>query len=259
MIDDSGKAVLSNDFFASFGKCDDSTIKKEEEPVKHEQAENVMTSTRLVHSNSVIGIESVYQQEEKSNHQQQQEEEEQEQGTPKMNTTSIPVPSIPLRRYNSDLTGITTTTILQNQVLSSISESSIIPQTPKDSYFNAANLGTGLTPIFNLTPQFNSLMYSMMNINSPKRGGSAGNGVNLITPDFFSSQQQEQRSQLQGLEEEARLETSTVTMNELMGQTVMKEKAVNDSVPSSSSSNGGGAQTSGWSSSEDSGDARLAL
>ncbi|KAL6449975.1 hypothetical protein SBY92_000760 [Candida maltosa Xu316] len=44
------------------------------------------------------------------------------------------------------------------------------PQTPKETY---TYVSTGLTPLFNLTPQFNALMYSVMNINnSPpyKRG-----------------------------------------------------------------------------------------
>ncbi|RLV90439.1 hypothetical protein JA1_004583 [Spathaspora sp. JA1] len=244
-IDDSGKAVLSNDFFASLESSGHNRKEKEEIRKPQPVEETVIPPTKLVRSNSVIGFETAYQPNLEEHTIQQQQEAP---------STAIPA-ALPLRRHNSDLTGISVSTILQTQTLSSISENSIIPQTPKDSYFSSSNLGTGLTPIFNLTPQFNSLMYSMMNINSPKRNVGAGaSGVNLITPDFFTSQQQEQRSQLHGLEEEARLQTSTITMNELMGPGDIKENVATDTLTSGSS-----VQASEWSSSEDSGDARLAL
>lgn len=48
-------------------------------------------------------------------------------------------------------------------------------------------VSTGLTPIFNLTPQFNSLMNSVMSLNSPQY--RKGMNPFLVNQEIFTSEQ----------------------------------------------------------------------
>lgn len=89
-----------------------------------------------------------------------------------------------LRRCNSDITGSITQPKLESQ-LSSVNENFMTnPQTPKDNYMYVS---TGLTPIFNLTPQFNSLMNSVMSLNSPQY--RKGMNPFLVNQEIFTSEQ----------------------------------------------------------------------
>lgn len=97
-----------------------------------------------------------------------------------------------LRRCNSDITGSITQPKLESQ-LASVNENFMTnPQTPKDNYMYVS---TGLTPIFNLTPQFNSLMNSVMSLNSPqyKKGGM---NPFLVNQEIFTSENQQTPHQI---------------------------------------------------------------
>lgn len=118
LIDDSGKAILSTDFFdiKKLGKVD------KVDKIDKDRAVEKPTIPKLTHYNTVIGIETIDDM--------------------KLSTISETTNNLPL-----------------------------LPQTPnfnKDYHFN-----TGFTPnsslALNLTPLFNSMMYSMMSLQSPKR------------------------------------------------------------------------------------------
>ncbi|EMG47111.1 hypothetical protein G210_2611 [Candida maltosa Xu316] len=146
-IDDSGKAVLSSDIFAPT-----TTVKKQDE----DSTSPTTQPPALLHTKSAIGLDSLNKETNK----------------------------VPLRRHNSDITNFAS--VSKEYTIPSLSSISEVPpqqqqqqqqqqqpfnpQTPKETY---TYVSTGLTPLFNLTPQFNALMYSVMNINnSPpyKRG-----------------------------------------------------------------------------------------
>ncbi|ODV68061.1 hypothetical protein HYPBUDRAFT_152722 [Hyphopichia burtonii NRRL Y-1933] len=166
-----------------------------------------------------------------------------------------------LRRHNSDFTGINTSNVYAPN-LNSINEhdsspldklnnkSSILPQLPqtpkiKENYLYSS---TGLTPSsnflsnnlsFNLTPQFNSMMYSMMNINSPQLKISSNNQQFLSNQDFFMNQNNSPIN-------------NTINMNELMSLThdsSIKDSKISDEEVNTSTSN----------SNDENGDAKSAL
>ncbi|ODV82381.1 uncharacterized protein CANTADRAFT_24917 [Suhomyces tanzawaensis NRRL Y-17324] len=201
-IDDLGKAIFSSDFFASEPKEVSPTVevsphtKPLPAPVKAKAVSKAPTlkkeaklptvRPRLTHANSVIGIEAQYIQKEQK---------------PQIHENVNPANGTPaaLRRHNSDITGFTNT--VQNSSLASISEQGNItqppmPQTPKydDNYLYTS---TGFTPNtnlgFSLTPQFNSMMYSMMSINSPQV--RKNNQEFLMNQEFFMGGQPPQQTQ----------------------------------------------------------------
>lgn len=76
---------------------------------------------------------------------------------------------VALRRFNSDITGLASS-VLENQKLASIAEPFVdvlpmekLPQTPRRENYFLAPTGQSPNPVsFNLTPQFSSMMNSMM-------------------------------------------------------------------------------------------------
>lgn len=144
LVDELGKAILSDDYFSN---------QKENENIyaKKENDDQIIFKPRLGHANSVIGIEQYPDQ--------QQEQEQQQQ---RFKTDSTPV--LLKSKSVSTLSCVAENSTPSEPVL-------VPPTTPKlkDNYLLSAL--TGFTPninlAYNLTPQFNSLMYSMMN-NSPQ-------------------------------------------------------------------------------------------
>ncbi|KAK6457216.1 uncharacterized protein RJT20DRAFT_37913 [Scheffersomyces xylosifermentans] len=326
-IDDSGKAVLS-DFFNMDQKPTDTNTSTIEEAKVSESAATAVNSSvsapepeigsqflnrkaqtpppvlksRLTHVNSVIGIEAQYMSGSLSP--ALAVENTEEQSSAMQNRPNL------LRRHNSDFTGVAASSILtqQSNPMASINENYYsgnsqlqvpsngvqLPQTPnyKENYLYS---NTGLTPnsnlTFNLTPQFNSMMYSMMNINSPQQkkglhnsqqffmnqeffmnGGASNDGSAMMDQSGNSTQQSfnsqdyaqdqmqqelmEQQSQQQQ-DQQHQQQQASVNVTDLMSSQQEKEIAVeikptSDSIPSSVSSES-------VSNSEDSGDARLAL
>lgn len=225
-VDDSGKAVLSNDFFQSLTG---SQVKKEEVKTTTQSIdtskrsitpepkvnENEYTTNsreqsfkpRLTHANSVIGIETqhfpelAFKSENEAsvdfNQDQSKYSQQQLQGV-------FPPQGNALRRHNSDFTGLnigggfnaSSSLIPITEGMDEYSQANNLPQLPqtpkiKDNFLLAS---TGLTPslmiannnlTFNLTPQFNSMMYSMMNINSPQLKRNFNHSQFLLNQDFF--------------------------------------------------------------------------
>lgn len=202
-VDDLGKAVFSSDFFTSKNTVRHEPVQRNapvrngvsstsKEPV-HAQTpkrEKTEEKPRLTHSNSVIGIEVQHSTWAALPHAEAMAPQQ-------LQVQSSPKPNL-LRRHNSDFSGVAASSILtlSSAPLGAISEHKaaptaaaaadtlVVPQTPnfKENYLYSA---TGFTPTsasFNLTPQFNSLMYSMMNMNSP----AAKKGLQfLMNQDIF--------------------------------------------------------------------------
>lgn len=287
-VDDSGKAVLSNDFFQSLtGEVKQEELKsnKTSPAPLHKVDDNEYTTIKeqtafrpkLTHANSVIGIEAqhfpvlgndapvdLHQDGSKTPQQQQH--------------GVISSQSNMLRRHNSDFTGLNTGNVINassslNAINEGVDEYSQInhmpqlPQTPKikDNFLFTS---TGLTPslmignnnlTFNLTPQFNSMMYSMMNINSPQLKRSLNNSQFLLNQDFFMN-----LAPTNGTTNTNSNNQNTINMTDLLslgntnpasGKSDTNERIQQDQTesqmapPSSSSST----------SNDESGDARLAL
>lgn len=243
MIDELGKAVLSKDFF-------NEVFPEEPKPLKAETSAPVeLFKPKLTHSKSAIGIEAQYLP--LANFDFPSEPLEQ---TASLSDDFVQQPLV-LRRHNSDFTGISSVLGMGSN-LASISEATVDerqpPQTPKvkENYLFSS---TGLTPssnttnnnlIFNLTPQFNSMMYSMMHINSPQLKKFLNNPQTFLNQDFFMNQQPQAPALL------------TINMTDLMGMgasSAAPRPEKPDEAPSLSST------SSNYSMPEDSGDARLAL
>ena len=204
----------------------------------------------LPHTKSVIGIESMHNNEVKS--------------------------KAPLRRHNSDITNFSSSKDPVPQILAPINEASNNnppsnfnnPQTPRETY---GYVSTGLTPLFNLTPQFNSLMYSVMNLNASPAYKKANNPF-LINQELFTSGDNAaivQRGQhLEELAEHPRLEKLHEKSNAVMMEDLVEEKNPNNTTMDTHDNDalvGATQDITGHgnyllaSSSEDSGDARQAL
>lgn len=250
-IDDLGKAVLSGDMFAPTKLSMELVPSHPRSPKKSSPIQNspspkqvIDTPSTLVQSNSVIGIETFH---------------------------TDPKVKAPLRRHNSDITNFTSSARDSLPILSSINEAAIQsnnPQTPKDTYTYAS---TGLTPLFNLTPQFNALMYSVMNLNGSPSPFKRANNPFLVNQEIFtgcgvnesnSQQQQQQQSntssslssqsqQLEELVEQPHLEDHQSDLSsELLNS---KDATATDIIQQNY------LLTSSSSSLDESGDARLAL
>ena len=318
-IDDLGKAVLSSDFFTSsfelnaletteesFNKIKSSRRREpklvnQQKHKKVDNSEDEDSKPRLTHVNSVIGIEGQYLPQNQvggltppfgldSNDLNQNQNQTLMSGRPNL-----------LRRHNSDFTGVAASSILgthpaATNVLSSINENGNslsvpsvgiqLPQTPnyKENYLYSS---TGLTPnsnlTFNLTPQFNSMMYSMMGVNSPQQKKGLNNSIStnnnhsnnqfLLAQEFFmngshsettlmdsNSQQQPSfaQGQLQQQHEQygIHLQSDSINVGDLID--VSRSNELNSKLPLAESRSSG--MSSGSSSNaEDSEDARLAL
>lgn len=259
-IDELGKAVLSSDIFAPIASGDKHEMQQQEEITseKNEQLvddfSTVLTHSKvppvLPHTKSVIGIESMHNNEVKS--------------------------KAPLRRHNSDITNFSSSKDPVPQILAPINEASNNnppsnfnnPQTPRETY---GYISTGLTPLFNLTPQFNSLMYSVMNLNASPAYKKANNPF-LINQELFTSGDNAaivQRGQhLEELAEHPRLEKLHEKSNAVMMEDLVEEKNPNNTTMDTHDNDalvGATQDITGHgnyllaSSSEDSGDARQAL
>jgi hypothetical protein len=149
MVDDSGKAVLSGNFIdmpASTSKPSP-TSNESTNLVKNAASLKIPKQPKLTHANTVIGIESFGQESSSSQIQ--------------LSESGLGSASSPNLRMNHDSFAL--------QAISENGAHSGLPQTPnlsKDFMFS-----TGLTPgsglLLNLTPQFNSMMNSMMSFQSP--------------------------------------------------------------------------------------------
>jgi len=149
MVDDSGKAVLSGNFIdmpASTSKPSP-TSNESTNLVKNAACLKIPKQPKLTHANTVIGIESFGQESSSSQIQ--------------LSESGLGSASSPNLRMNHDSFAL--------QAISENGAHSGLPQTPnlsKDFMFS-----TGLTPgsglLLNLTPQFNSMMNSMMSFQSP--------------------------------------------------------------------------------------------
>lgn len=264
-IDELGKAVLSSDVFAPIASGDKNEMQQQQQQqqqeitseTKEQLADDFSTvpapskvPSMLPHTKSVIGIESMHSNEVKS--------------------------KAPLRRHNSDITDFSSSKDPAPQILAPINEASNNnppsnfnnPQTPRESY---AYVSTGLTPLFNLTPQFNSLMYSVMNLNASPAYRKPNNPF-LINQELFTNGDNAdivQRSQhLEELVEHPRLEKLHEKSNAVMMEDLVDEKNPNNTTMDTHNNDiltGGAQDVAGHanyllaSSSEDSGDARLAL
>lgn len=252
-IDDLGKAVLSGDLFNPTKIPLELVPSHPESPRESvlpkspslTRAIPISTGTPLVHTNSVIGIET-YNSENKS--------------------------KAPLRRHNSDITNFTSSTKDSIPSLSSINEAISTnsinnPQTPKETY---TYVSTGLTPLFNLTPQFNALMYSVMNINGSPPPFKRGNNPFLVNQEIFtgcgvnesnshqpSSSSSSQSQQLEELIEQPHLEGHH-NNNELSSD-LLPTKDPHQYTKDSNTEMVQNNYMLTSSSSDDSGDARLAL
>ncbi|KAI5952324.1 hypothetical protein KGF54_003190 [Candida jiufengensis] len=255
-IDDSGKAVLSSDIFqptTTTTATTTTTKEVKEEPKESEQtpqpAKAQLTTTTTPKQPQLNRSTSDYQLEDKR-------------------------PNI-LRRHNSDITNIISQPKLESTILSSINEnylSTNYPTTPQQSqHQNISYLSTGLTPMFNLTPQFNSLMYSVMNLNSPqfKKGMNPFTLNQEIFTSESSSQSQPSFQPLQEIEETVDSQQSNLQINEshaeISSQDIFiepssqQQKLVLGSGGDNSQPQGNGSCSDSSLNSEDSGDARLAL
>lgn len=256
MIDELGKAVLSSDLFLVDYKP---TPKAQERPlpklpteqiIEQKFAENPIRDDDLARLDSIIGLEGKdalpYTTGNRYN-----------KYNTATNTSMKPHPG-PLRRHHSDVTGAMSSNILSSvSTLSSINESADdllseraslqAPQTPKrrDSFSSVSN---ALTPSnFNLTPSFNSMMYSIMNINSPQQKKPTNGSQFLLNQEFFMNGTPSQPPSL------LHLAQNTISMTNLMTGAprpqVLHDTAAPQTVLSSSAS----------SNTDDSGDARVAL
>lgn len=305
LIDSLGKAVLSSDFFNSNPKdCGTPDIpcflndardslpkpksRKSSPPLtsKAKRSKSPPKETpkpKLAHSHSVIGIESQYLQ---KHYQQQSILSPPASLGSGQNPQAVTGPNL-LRRHNSDFTGVSASSILtQNPTLTSINEnwnfgshqttpSSTglqLPLTPKAKE-NYLYCSTGLTPGgnmgFNLTPQLNSMMYAVMNINSPQLKKGVSNQPFIMNQEFFVNDTQPEtfaqgQNQMQDgqnytfhfdqLSQELAAQHETIYMNDLMTLGINSPNKISISKPPTDHNF---LSTSG--SAEDSGDARLAL
>lgn len=290
MVDSLGKAVLSSDLFDTNPKdysspdvpgfLDDARdslpkpksrkasppatkLKRAKTPPKE------VAKPKLTHSHSAIGIESQYIQ---------QNYPQQTMLSPPASMGSEAGPNL-LRRHNSDFTGVSTSSILtQNSSLTSISENwnqlqapstgLQLPQTPKAKE-NYMYCSTGLTPNgnmgFNLTPQFNSMMYAVMNINSSLLKKGVSNQPFIMNQEFFvNGTQPESFAQGQAMQDGDNFlfdqpshdisgQQETISMNDLMTLGINSPSKISISKSPTES------YLSTPASAEDSGDARLAL
>lgn len=255
-IDDLGKAVLSNDFFQS------NDVKKNEkkqpkvsnvELFEQKFSESPIKEMDLARIDSTIGLET---NQVSQNYKRFAISAKNEDGD-----KSVSHPGI-LRRHHSDITGVSSNALSSASNLTSINEytndslpektHSQLPQTPKqkDNYF----LSTGLTPSnlnFNLTPNFNSMMYSIMSINSPQQKKNINNSQFLSNQEFFmsgvSGGHQVQSPQQPPIQ-------NTVCMTSLMTNGSKPKRSLDGALPPSSLTS-----STASSASDDSGDARLAL
>lgn len=155
MIDDLGKAILSNQRNVNSANPSPHTTTTDQNDNINDSQQNLIGNERrrLFHSNSVIGIESNYMDSQSSINELDYGQAPNQYMQQSLQSQQRPVPV----KYHSDF---------------AYSENNL-PQTPKpkENYL----LSSGLTPIHsnlgfpqsNLTPQLNSLMNSI--INSPKK------------------------------------------------------------------------------------------
>lgn len=248
-IDDLGKAVLSNDLFQSaLSTVQLKQAKPSAELLEQKLIESPINDMDFARVDSAVGLET-----------RQVPQNYKRLSSSVKNDDSNKPPAHPgvLRRHHSDITGISSNMVGSASTLTSISEftteslsekqSLQMPQTPKqkDTHF----LSTGLTPSnlnFNLTPNFNSMMYSIMNINSPQQKKTINSAQFLSNQDFFMNG----LSGGQQSSPQATQSQNTVCMNNLMNNGANPRISNSGEVPYNS-------QTP--LSSEDSGDARLAL
>lgn len=253
-IDDLGKAVLSNDFFQSNNKKADETKQSKlsnEQLFEQKFVESPIKEVDFARVDSTIGLET--------NHVPQNYKRSTINASNGDDDKLVSHPGT-LRRHHSDITGVSSNAFSGASTLTSINECtndslsdkthSQLPQTPKqkDNY-----ISTGLTPSnlnFNLTPNFNSMMYSIMNINSPQQKKTTNNSQFLSNQEFFMNGvsggqlQSPQQPQIQ----------NTVCMTSLMSNGSKPKKCLDSALPPSSLT-----PSSASSASDDSGDARLAL
>ena len=255
-IDDLGKAVLSNDFFQSTDKKANGAKQSKpsrEELFEHKFVESPIKEIDFARVDSTIGLET--------NHVPQNYKRSTVVSNDGDGDKLVSHPGT-LRRHHSDITGASSHAFNSTSTLMSINECtndslsekthSQLPQTPKqkDNYY----ISTGLTPSnlnFNLTPNFNSMMYSIMNINSPQQKKITNNSQFLSNQEFFMNGisgghqlQSPQQPQVQ----------NTVCMTNLMSNGSKPKKSLDSALPPTSLT-----PSSASSASDDSGDARLAL
>lgn len=255
-IDDLGKAVLSNDFFQSNDKRTDEAKQSKpsnEQLFEQKFVESPIKEMDFARVDSTIGLET--------NHVPQKYKKSTISSNGSDGDKLVSHPGT-LRRHHSDITGVSSNAFNSASTLMSINECtndslsekthSQLPQTPKqkDNYY----ISTGLTPSnlnFNLTPNFNSMMYSIMNINSPQQKKTTNNSQFLSNQEFFMNgvsgghqPQSPQQPQLQ----------NTVCMTNLMSNGSKPKRSLESALPPSSLT-----PSSASSASDDSGDARLAL
>lgn len=136
---------------------------------------------RLVHAHTAIGIEALHR---------------------KLTRSKESVGKKFMKRNLSEPAILTTTPMGPPQSASLESESNVeklmIPQTPKSRF----EFGSGYTPFenqgevstldgelaYNLTPQFNAMMYSMMNIDSPQQKRATQSAHSFLSPQVDLSQ-----------------------------------------------------------------------
>lgn len=255
-IDDLGKAVLLNDFSKSNDKKKNESKQSKpsnEELFEQKFAESPIKEMDLARIDSTIGLET---------NQVSQNYKRFATSVKKEDSDKLVSHPGTLRRHHSDITGVSSNTLNSASNLTSINEytndslpektHSQLPQTPKqkENYF----LSTGLTPSnlnFNLTPNFNSMMYSIMSINSPQQKKNINNSQFLSNQEFFMNGisgghqvQSPQQPQIQ----------NTVCMTSLMTNGSKPKKSLESALPPSSL-----IPSTASSAFDDSGDARLAL
>ncbi|CAH2353009.1 hypothetical protein CLIB1423_09S00782 [[Candida] railenensis] len=166
MVDESGKAILSDDYFSN---------QKENENIyaKKDNDDQIIFKPRLGHANSVIGIEQYPDQSQESDQQHRSKSDDN--------------PALSKSKSVSTLSCVAES--------STPSEPALVPPTTpklKDNYLLSAS--TGFTPninlAYNLTPHFNSLMYSMMN-NSPQAFAQHQRNKSINAAQLFKSDGQD--------------------------------------------------------------------
>lgn len=255
MVDDLGKAVLSNSFFLSPKRAQTISPGNSDSRDKRTFERDTIT----FHTNQefyppqtappVLGLcDSVphkigYASDSNENHEE-----------------SHPVPGA-LKRHHSDITGMHSHNFSSSSFLSTINEGSyneshldkFMPLTPTNKDTSSHSLASGLTPAglnLNLTPNFNSLMNSMMNINSPQQKKSYYRSQFSPHQELFPEFSLGGRSSVQHYG----LESMTDLMNLGSKLLLTKYTDANNMAPTSStSSNSTNLNV------EDGGDARLAL
>lgn len=261
-IDDLGKAVLSNDFFQSNYKSATRSDIPEQSKTSNEQlfeqkfVESPIKEIDFARVNSAVGLETKYVPQDYKRF-----------STSAKSDDCYKSPAHPgtLRRHHSDITGVSSNIFNSAPALTSINECATdslserlqlqLPQTPKQK--DNSFLSTGLTPSnlnFNLTPNFNSMMYSIMNINSPQQKKTVNNSQFLSNQEFFMNgipvgdqQQSPQLTQNQ----------NTVCMTNLMNDDAKPKDNLESALPPSSMTPSSASSRSD--DTVDSGDARSVL